>query len=65
MPGSVHKEEIKELLEHGEKHERQKDSCFSMSVCCRAEGDMRDFDPGNDKYHQVFDFYNNILLDSE
>lgn len=65
MPGSAHAEEIKELSELWEQPERQKDSCLSMSVCCRAEGDIRDFGPGNDKCHQVFGFCNNILFDSE
>lgn len=45
VPGSAHKEEIKELLECWEQPERQKDSCFSMSVCFRAGGDIRDFGP--------------------
>lgn len=65
MPGSLHEEDIKELLEHWEQPERQKDWCFSMSVCCRAEGDIRDFGPENDKCQKVFDFYNNIVFDSE
>lgn len=60
VPGSVHTEEIKELLEHWGQPERQKGSCLSMSVCSRAVGGLRDFGPGNDKCQQVFGFYNNI-----
>lgn len=65
MPGSVHKEEIKELLEHWEQPERQKDFMSQCVSVFRAEGDIREFGSGNDICHQVSGFYNSILFDSE
>lgn len=57
-------QEIKELLEHWEQPERQKDFMSQCVSVFRAEGDIRDFGWENDLCHQVFGFCN-ILFDSE